>query len=563
MDESNDNPFQLPPDDEIFLMRERERQQRAEERENQKKLRVWEKTTSCSRLHRMRRFNDDDLGGTPKAVTMTKSASTGSLPNLRDHRREKENITDFVSKKREMFLVQMRLDVKKAEILKLDEKTKMKEDALKKSQAMLDEDVTRFDTFLQANDAKAHKAMKQAEDMTKKKQEKMQRIKQLKSSISAIQSEISKHKEQKEECLKYKVFLENLTPQEWKIQKAHEKVERKKKRRADWIQRRLDDINKAMQREIEAEEKAVEEREAELTMGRRKRRNKREEEEYQREKKEQSEKRAGKIRKKYPTQEQVEQEYVEVSSGEEMPLYFQEPKQLFQIFTALEEQNLFLIQNSQETEQALEEVEQRFAETQRVMGGKAAKMADQIAVIEKHVSDENSRCDQLRNTVSQKKGDSEQEQLLKELTEAVLEVHGASGYDADNDPKPLQMLYEIEKKLEEYLTQLDEVEAKDPKALDELERQKEKERRERVKSRRKEVQERKTEERLKASLLRSQAPVHKKIGKQMMKRSAPLHMVKKVVKVDESYEQAKQDFNVYGIHFQHGAPDGNIPEPSF
>merc|ERR1711904_594095 len=169
----------------------------------------------------------------------------------RDPRREKENITDFVEKKKEMFLVQMSLDVKKAEILKLDEKAKMKDDALKKSQAMLDEDVTRFDTFLQANDAKAHKAMKQAEDMTKKKQEKMQKIKQLQSQISAIQSEISKHKEQKEECLKYKVFLENLTPQEWKVLKAHEKVERKKKRRENWIQKRLDEINNAMQREIE------------------------------------------------------------------------------------------------------------------------------------------------------------------------------------------------------------------------------------------------------------------------------------------------------------------------
>merc|ERR1719258_33785 len=160
----------------------------------------------------------------------------GQGMGLKDTRRDKDNIADFVAKKREMFLVQMSLDVKKAEILKLDEKGRMKEEALRKSQAMLDEDVTRFDTFLQANDAKAHKAMKQAEDMTKRKQERMQRIKQLKSAISAIQSEISKHKEQKEECLKYKVFLENLTPNEWKIQKAAEKVERKKMRRANWIQ---------------------------------------------------------------------------------------------------------------------------------------------------------------------------------------------------------------------------------------------------------------------------------------------------------------------------------------
>ena len=34
-------------------------------------------------------------------------------------------------------------------------------------------------------------------------------------------------------------------------------------------------------------------------------------------------------------------------STKEMPLYFQEPKQLLDIFTSLEESNLFLIQNSQ------------------------------------------------------------------------------------------------------------------------------------------------------------------------------------------------------------------------
>lgn len=75
-----------------------------------------------------------------------------------------------------------------------------------------------------------------------------------------------------------------------------------------------------------------------------------------------------------------------------MPLYFQEPKQLLDIFTSLEESNLFLIQNSQvrccwqkltmvvcfhampnlfwitfglafdqDTEQALEELQQKFA----------------------------------------------------------------------------------------------------------------------------------------------------------------------------------------------------------
>ena len=47
-------------------------------------------------------------------------------------------------------------------------------------------------------------------------------------------------------------------------------------------------------------------------------------------------------------------------SDSDPPMYFREPEQLLDTFTALEEQNLFLIQNSQETEQALEELKQTY-----------------------------------------------------------------------------------------------------------------------------------------------------------------------------------------------------------
>merc|ERR1719277_2556949 len=152
-----------------------------------------------------------------------RAASESGL-GFREVRREKENIAEFVAKKREMFLVQMSLDVKKAEILKLDERAKQKEEALKKSQSMLEEDVTRFDAFLQSIDQKAHKAMKNAEE-TKKKQDRLGRIKQLKSQLSALNSEIAKHREQKDECLKYKSFLEKLPPQEWKDTTVEEKAD--------------------------------------------------------------------------------------------------------------------------------------------------------------------------------------------------------------------------------------------------------------------------------------------------------------------------------------------------
>ena len=57
----------------------------------------------------------------------------------------------------------MSLDTKREEIRKLEEKAQMKEEALKKSEQMLEEDAIRFDTFLKENDKKAHDAITRAE----------------------------------------------------------------------------------------------------------------------------------------------------------------------------------------------------------------------------------------------------------------------------------------------------------------------------------------------------------------------------------------------------------------
>ena len=47
-EEDRSNPFQLPDDDKVFLMRDQERRRKAEQREQVKKMKIWEKTTSSS-----------------------------------------------------------------------------------------------------------------------------------------------------------------------------------------------------------------------------------------------------------------------------------------------------------------------------------------------------------------------------------------------------------------------------------------------------------------------------------------------------------------------------------
>ena len=88
-------------------------------------------------------------------------------------------------------------------------------------------------------------------------------------------------------------------------------------------------------------------------------------------------------------------------------------------------------------------------------------------------------------------------------------------------------------------------------------------------------QDKKIEDRLKASLHRSQAPVHKKVGKQIMFRSAPLYQARaglrsrvksswsrgRVVQEDDGYEEAVREHNIFGIWLdKDGVPNAQQPE---
>ncbi len=146
-------------------------------------MKIWDKTTASSQMSKTKRFVED--GTVVNESMMSKQAkhtrglvaagwfveavlfscvdgwgeagtwmpfsvlcsipipivATAAISN--DRRREKENMATFIAKKREMFLVQMSLDTKREEIRKLEEKAQMKEEALKKSELMLEEDAIR------------------------------------------------------------------------------------------------------------------------------------------------------------------------------------------------------------------------------------------------------------------------------------------------------------------------------------------------------------------------------------------------------------------------------------
>jgi len=133
-----------------------------QEREELGRKKVWEKLPSSHRAGRIKRLTEadvpvrDETAREQIARTQRLVASATQAMGAGGRRTgDRESIGAFLSKKREMFLVQMSLDTKREEIQKLERKAQLKEEALKKSEVMLEEDAIRFDAFLKENDKEA------------------------------------------------------------------------------------------------------------------------------------------------------------------------------------------------------------------------------------------------------------------------------------------------------------------------------------------------------------------------------------------------------------------------
>ena len=564
------NPFTLPRED-VFLMREREKASKAAERDKLARMKIWEKpakssalaggaggsgmlaatqqvisTSYADRKEERQKYLSTTLntagamasralhpGVGPAAMAASAGGAGPSavgggaadrlFASSGGRRREKENMSDFIAKKRDMFLIQMSLDTKRSEIQKLEEKAQMKEDALKKSEMMLEEDAMRFDAFLKENDRKAHDALKRADLETKEKQEKVLEIKKLNAEISKVENEMSKYEEQLLACMKYKEFLDSLTPQEHWDKIAKRKAEKAKARAA---RQGLQAGGSTTRRSATGSTLSV--------TG--------------------DEKENGSAAD--PTAAAAAAASSSSSGGaaasgpddlddddlDSPNMYFEKPEQLLEIFAQLEERNLFLIQNVQETEEALDDLQNKFAETRTTMEAKTQKLHASIADLKAKIQVENEKADALKNRARSNALVGTQQKLLAGLSEKVSEVYAVCDFDGNTQTDTLDMLRDIEQWLE---TLLHAIAGMDPAKVEAAEKQKNAERRNQNRNEKKEEQKRLYEERLAKSTARAKAEVIKQTGKQVMFRSPPIRKKKKkenVVERDEEAEELKRFF---------------------
>lgn len=196
-----------------------------------------------------------------------------------------------------------------------------------------------------------------------------------------------------------------------------------------------------------------------------------------------------------------------------MELYFSDPQQLLDIFLELEEQNLSLIQNSQDTEEALEEMRQTINKTKQKMERETELLKKQIDYLNEDIRREMDRENDLKIKASYfNYGEfkaEEQEKILKELNAKVEDVYINCIGSNEANISTLQMLTNIENKLEELFQKIEQM---PPEKVQEAEKAKEKERRLKQREERIIEQKKNQEERIKKALERARAEPKKNVS---------------------------------------------------
>eukprot|EP00439_Symbiodinium_sp_Y106_P024060 s7663_g2.t3 len=581
------NPFSLPPELECFWMQEPPAE-RSDERLQERKLKVWEKPTCSSSYAAISKISDPELpmAPLPRAAKemlaaakrkvmeeeqpdntfLTTMATKPAIGLVETLRKSEKDVRTYVQKKREVFLVHMACDNKREEIVRLDAMAKAKEDALTIPQQILDEDTKKFEEYLQERIAKASSSTKDGEMHAKVKQDKLGRIKSLKQQIATVQSETSKLKEVRVECEKYKMFLEKITPPEWKEEQKRKKEQRKKERAERWKKERLAPFMEYLAHEEQKlfEKFAQEDAEVEASKKRgRKQRRREDEEELQQRQRERDGRRKRLQKRREEEERKVDAEYVAISSEEEPELFFKEGPETWHCFPDMKGGlNLFLIQSSQEAEQQLDEIRNSFEAMKKDMGHKVQQLKDQIKQLDQSIKQEQRRGEEIKQRHAEKASTATQDKKLSSLAKKVHEVYSRCNLARDQQQSDtLQMLGAIESRIEELIQGLDEAYQQDEELVMRLEKIKESDRRERVRESRLKEQPEKQEFRLKQSLQRAQKPIFKKAGKQLMYRSPPLRQEHKVVEDNSDDEAHTRDHEVFDIYIDRktGVPHTTAP----
>jgi hypothetical protein len=543
----NVNPFTMPTDEEVFILRDEEKRQKALERERMKYKRVHEKTTWSARIGSAKLNTMDDLDGSEGRSEARSAHADVQMPVV--EKRVKDNMTKYIMKKRKMGLARMSLATKRQEIKKLDEEAERAEKRITQMEEQLRETQGKFRAFLQHSEMEQVEAFKRAENETKAKQEKIQEIKKLSAQISQIETDKKKNEDQLTECLKFKTFLDLLAAPQW-FAETLLTIRKEDARQAIAVQLEQHYDEVAVEGATEAEEA---ERQQVMVQ------------ELDRKCDEVNLELAAEIEAMTDVDVKAA---LDDAHPDRVPMYFQDPDQILQKFIEIEEGNLFLITTCQEYEEEIEDIASKYKQEQSEMVTLAEDKRQQMEIISKKIQAEQVKMKTLQERIDaatddgrgkgpggaaaaelkeaggMKKGEEKreltQEELKVRIEERVKAIYKTLGLGEDANINTLVMLTQIEVKLEDMRLQI--TNTVDFKFVADVMKERDKDRRQAARQVLLNFHRDVREKRSALALSRSQAPVKKRVGKPVMWRSRPLDHKKQEATTVEAVGNEDDEF---------------------
>ncbi|XP_023487607.1 coiled-coil domain-containing protein 38 isoform X1 [Equus przewalskii] len=353
-----DGPYKIFFKD-LFLFKENEIAAKKKEKFMNRSMKVHQKSTFSSRMKSRSHlsqtvFYSETTGGSFEKFGLDPTL----ILRLTEGSDTKRTINEFITDQRNRFLLEFALLTKRNTIKSLEEHIATKEKQLMKAENKLQEDAMAFEEFLRENDQRSVDALKIAAQETINKLQMTAELKKASMEIQAVKSEMAKTEFLLREYMKYGFFLLKLSPKHWQIQQKMKRVQ---------VSKSKENMNVTLPKILTKQD--TKKKEGNIEEPRRTSFS----EDYSLGKASQ-----GKPHKKSTLilenkKSSLSNQAESISSEDsleffldddidydlEPELYFKEPEELLQVFTELEEQNLTLVQYSQDVDENLEDVNKR------------------------------------------------------------------------------------------------------------------------------------------------------------------------------------------------------------
>ena len=201
------NPFDLPPDQDLFQKRDSENQ----------RMKEYKNHLSRQTLIQRSSLSKSPLYGAGLTISKSKRMNNESAsefyiaPPAPEHQR-REQMHEFVEQKREIFLVQLLIDRKNKEIDRISQTRKTEKKNIADEEAKIAETTNQYKMSRNQIDAELTRGKKSMEDAIKKRTEISKQLKKMRANVSVIESEITKNEYMLESYRNYADFLKKLAP---------------------------------------------------------------------------------------------------------------------------------------------------------------------------------------------------------------------------------------------------------------------------------------------------------------------------------------------------------------